>query len=149
MDSTAIDDDNMEYEQSPSFVENDDDNATVSSTDGDNNADSIERQLRKETEATIQSTKTQLEAILTDLKRTTSRLLEEIGTYMEAADSVSADYIRCQESQRKEAQRLEEVSPDVEGATNRFLEQQLAMMGGHMNGGGNDLAAMLSNHANQ
>ena len=80
-------------------------------------------------EAVVQSTATQLEVILNDLKGTTQRLLEEIGIYMEAAEGVSADYIKCQESQRSEARRLAEVQPDVEGATHRFVEQaqQVAM----------------------
>lgn len=96
--------------------------------------DEEESGSREDHEAVLQNTATQLEAILNDLKGTTRKLLDEIGIYMEAAESVSTDYKKCQESQRNEARRLAEVQPDVEGATHRFLQQaqaQLAMTAGH------------------
>jgi hypothetical protein len=93
-------------------------------------------QLRKDRhQAVVQTTATQLESILNDVKGTTKRLLDETSIYMKEAESVTADYMRCQESQREEAHRLEAVQPDVEGATHCFLQQaqaQLAMADGHM-----------------
>jgi inactivated superfamily I helicase len=98
--------------------------------------ESTSTQLRRDRQAAVQTTATQLESILNDVKGTTKRLLDEISTYLDEAESVTVDYMRCQESQRKEARRLEAVQPDVEGATHRFLQQaqaQLAMAAaGHM-----------------
>jgi hypothetical protein len=106
------------------------------------------RRSSSETELVLKNTATELEAILNDVKVTTKRLLEEITNYTDVFESVLSDYERVQASQRKEAQRLDEVSPDVEGATNRFLEQHLAMVGGMTQQDGVtgrvDLAAMLS-----
>jgi hypothetical protein len=96
--------------------------------------ESMSTQLRKDRQAVVQTTATQLESILNDVKGTTKRLLDEISFYMKEAESVTVDYMRCQESQREEAHRLEAVQPDVEGATHRFLQQaqaQLAMADGH------------------
>eukprot|EP00957_Ditylum_brightwellii_P205420 15343814-Ditylum_brightwellii.AAC.1 len=39
------------------------------------------------------------------------------------SEGVTIDYIHCQASQRAESRRLEEVEPDVTGATARFLQQ--------------------------
>ena len=106
--------------------------------------------ISSETEQVLKNTATELEAILNDVKATTKKLLEEITNYTDVFESVLGDYERVQTSQRKEAERLDEVSPHVEGATNRFLEQQLAMVGGMTQegvaAGGVDLAAMLSGH---
>jgi hypothetical protein len=162
MEPASVSVDNMDFEPSESsFVMTDNDGSVVGTNEEQPQADkentepddSMERQLRQESDAIIKNTATQLEGILNDVKGTTKSLLNEIQTYMKTSDSVSADYIRCQESQRKEAQRLAEVSPDVEGATNRFVEQQLALVGGHMmaaggSTGGVDLVSMLSGHTN-
>lgn len=64
-----------------------------------------------------------LEAVLQQIKAATKKLLAEFDVYMEAVEGVTIDYIRCQHSQRKEASRLEEVEPDVEGATARLFQQ--------------------------
>lgn len=153
-ESTSVENMVIEFEsrRQASFVHNNEqqppqDENTNAPTD---NKTEEQRHSRNETQAVMNNTATELEAILNDVKTTTKRLLEEITTYTQVFESVSADYMRCQSSQRKEAQRLEEVSPDVEGATNRFLEQQLAMVGGSVaaqgGAGGIDLAAMLSGH---
>jgi hypothetical protein len=112
----------MDFEESESspFADNNDEN--LSSTQNINESSSQER------EAVMRNTATQLEAILNDLKGTTQRLLEEMGIYMEAAEGVSVDYTKCQESQRNEARRLAEVQPDVEGATHRFIQQAQVVM---------------------
>lgn len=112
----------MDFEESESspFADNNDEN--LSSTQNINESSSQER------EAVMRNTATQLEAILNDLKGTTQRLLEEIGIYMEAAEGVSVDYTKCQESQRNEARRLAEVQPDVDGATRRFIQQAQVVM---------------------
>jgi hypothetical protein len=129
-------------------------NENQSSTEDVNEEESSSTGPRENREAVVQNTATQLEAILNDVKGTTQRLLEEIGIYMEAAESVSIDYIKCQESQRNEARRLEEVQPDVEGATHRFIQQaqaQLAMAGHRTtspDSNGVDLEAMFSSSLN-
>lgn len=170
MEPASVSVDNMDFEPSESsFVMTDNDGSVVGTNEeqppppqaakeniapsSDDSVDSMERQLRQESDAIIKNTATQLEGILNDVKGTTKSLLSEIQTYMKTSDSVSADYIRCQESQRKEAQRLAEVSPDVEGATNRFVKEQLALVGGQMmaaggSTGGVDLVSMLSGHTN-
>ena len=71
-----------------------------------------------------------LEKTLNRVKTTTKTMLNEIEAFMRATESVTVDYLRCQASQHNESQRLEEVEPDVAGATTQFLQQaQILMMG--------------------
>jgi hypothetical protein len=126
-----MDPSNMDFESS---FPNDNGNEP-STTQKVSEEESTSTQLRKERQAVVQNTATQLESILNDVKGTTKRLLDEITIYLEEAESVTIDYMKCQESQREEAHRLEAVQPDVEGATHRFLQQaqaQLAMAVGHV-----------------
>lgn len=90
---------------------------------GSNDTAAAERQIREERVAVYCETTSRLEEILNGIKGTTKHLLREIDIYAEAMESVSVDYLRCQNSQRKEARRLEEVEPDVAGATSHFLQQ--------------------------
>ena len=40
-------------------------------------------------------------------------MLSEMEVYLESAESVEVDYVRCQHSQKKEGRRLMEVEPDI------------------------------------
>ena len=63
-----------------------------------------------------------LEGTLNRVKETTKTMLNEIEAFMLATERVTVDYLRCQTSQHNESQRLEEVEPDVAGATTHFLQ---------------------------
>lgn len=56
--------------------------------------------------------------LLRKLKRTAEAMSSELSAYLDVAESVEVDYIRCQNSSRNEAKRLREVEPDIDGTTN-------------------------------
>eukprot|EP00978_Attheya_sp_CCMP212_P037600 scaffold178854_cov58-Attheya_sp.AAC.6 len=92
----------------------------------------LEQEITEARDATHRDAAERLESILNDIKVSTKVLLGEIKVYLETTESVTVDYVRCQASQRNEANRLEAVEPDVTGATARFLQQaqeQISMMG--------------------
>ena len=94
-----------------------------------------EARVRKERKDNVQFTANSLESILKNVQGTVNRLLQEIDSYLSTTESVRIDYIRCQASQRNEAQRLEEMEPDVAGATASFLQQaQMQFAMGIMDG---------------
>ena len=69
-----------------------------------------------------------LQATLDRVRETTRAMLNEIDVFLESTENVIVDYTKCQNSQRNEARRLEEVEPDVVGATERYLQQVQGMM---------------------
>ena len=68
-----------------------------------------------------------LQATLDNVRETTRAMLNEIDVFLESTKDVMVDYTKCQNSQRNEARRLEEVEPDVVGATERYLQQMQGM----------------------
>jgi len=88
-----------------------------------------ERQVHEYRISATQEATSQLEATLHRVKDTTSKMMEATVTFLQASESVTVDYLRCQASQQNEARRLEEVEPDVAGATAAYLQEiQCQMM---------------------
>jgi len=83
--------------------------------------DSFGSEVRKERIDTTKKAAAKLQDILGNVKGTTQKLLSEIDSYLKSVESVRIDYMKCRESQNNEARRLEEVEPDVAGATGRFV----------------------------
>lgn len=69
-----------------------------------------------------------LQATLDRVRETTRAMLNEIDVFLESTENVMVDYTKCQNSQMNEARRLEEVEPDVVGATERYLQQVQGMI---------------------
>lgn len=111
----------------------------------------FEAELLKVNETTVKHMALQLEDILNGIRDTTKRLLTETDMYLTATARVQAEYTACQDSQRAEARRLDEVQPDVEGATLTFLQeaqdqiasQMMASLGASNQG--DDVSATFAN----
>ena len=90
----------------------------------------------------ILSFRERLRSILENIKNSTKTVLTEMQVYLEEMENVEKTYIRCRAKAQKESRRLEQVEPDVAGATQRYLTQASALLG---NGaaGGFDMAAMM------
>ena len=58
-----------------------------------------------------------LHSALQRIKDVTKSMLNEMEVYLESAESVEVDYVRCQYSQRMEGRRLKDVEPDITGTT--------------------------------
>jgi hypothetical protein len=98
--------------------------------EGTQSQDEESRDVREYRTKAYQDAHAQLQATLELVRNTTKNMLGEIDAFLQATESTTMDYIKCQKSQRAEARRLEEVEPDVSGATSRFLqEMQGGMMG--------------------
>jgi hypothetical protein len=76
-----------------------------------------ERHIAEQRHQIIQDATTKLHSALQRVKNVTKTMLSEMEVYLESAESVEVDYIRCQHSQKKEARRLMEVEPDITGTT--------------------------------
>lgn len=118
----TVDAENMDFDSS--FAGNDP-HASNDTTDEQDDLASIafEAELLKENETAVKHMAMQLEGILNGIRDTTKRLLTETDLYLTATARVQAKYTTCQDSQRAEARRLDEVQPDVEGATLTFLQE--------------------------
>ncbi len=86
-----------------------------------------ERQIHESLLRQREEVHAKLQATLVRVHETTKTMLNEIGHFLESTESVMIDYTKCQNSQREEARRLEEVEPDVAGATERYLAQVQGM----------------------
>lgn len=60
---------------------------------------------------------------LQQLRGLCKTLLNEITVYVEASAKTQAEYLRIQRLEHEESNRLDEVEPDVKGATSHVLEQ--------------------------
>lgn len=88
-----------------------------------------ERQVHDYCISATQDVTSQFEATLHQVKDVASKMLEHVGSFLQASESVSVDYMRCQASQQNEARRLQEVEPDVVGATAAYYQEiQCQMM---------------------
>jgi hypothetical protein len=70
----------------------------------------------------------QLESFVTQIKDVSQTFLNELDVYIEDAKTVKAAFVGVQQNAHAEAHRLEEVAPDVEGVTERFIQQYTADM---------------------
>ena len=112
-DDTFLED-NVEVKEENDFLD-----ATTS--DDANASSTMEQKLKSERSERTRAVQEKLQIILGDIKGATRTLLSEVDIYLKAVDSVTIDYTKCKESQVHEATRLEEVEPDVSGATGQFL----------------------------
>jgi hypothetical protein len=127
------------YETSPTDVMvfadiNDQHNQTVT---GEKNVD--QKNMLAETTTDSASSKEQESefdaiareaAILLDKKLDNNRgwakkLLREITVYVKTLEEVQAEYVRIQRLEHQESERLDQVEPDVQGATSHLLEHTL------------------------
>ena len=98
-------------------------------TQGEDGMTIEERQIHESLMRDREEAHAKLQTTLDRVRETTKTMLNEIGSFLESTESVMIDYTKCQNSQRNEARRLEEVEPDVVGATQIYLEQVKGMMG--------------------
>lgn len=82
-----------------------------------------EQETREERVSSTRLAASELESTLNKIKQATKTLLSEIDVYLQTAEGVTIDYLRCRASQKEEAHRLKEIEPDVAGATESFLRQ--------------------------
>ncbi len=87
-----------------------------------------ERQIHESILIEREKAHAKLQATLDRVRETTRDILNEIDVFLESTENVMMDYTKCQNSQRNEARRLEEVEPDVVGATERYLQQVKGMV---------------------
>lgn len=72
-----------------------------------------ERHIAEQRHQITQEATTKLHSALQRIKNVTKSMLSEMEVYLESAESVEVDYVRCQHSQKKEGRRLMEVEPDI------------------------------------
>ncbi len=109
---------------------NDINNNNIESKPSENNESMTieERQIHDSILREREKAHAKLQATLDHVRETTRAMLNEIDVFLESTENVMVDYTKCQNSQRNEARRLEEVEPDVAGATERYLQQMQGMM---------------------
>ena len=78
----------------------------------------FEQIIKTQKEDSIRDANEKFSLLLRKLKRTAETMSSELSAYLDVAESVEVDYIRCQNSSRNEAKRLREVEPDIAGTTN-------------------------------
>jgi len=78
----------------------------------------FEQAIKIQKENSIRDANEKFSTLLRKLKRTAETMSSELSAYLDVAESVEVDYIRCQNSSRNEAKRLREVEPDIDGTTN-------------------------------
>ena len=110
------DDDVVVVKEERDYIDTTSNVASATSTNTD-----MEQKLKNERTEKTKAVHEKLQNILTDVKETTNKLLSEVDVYLKTVDSVTIDYTKCKDSQVHEATRLEEVEPDVSGATGQFL----------------------------
>ena len=91
--------------------------------EGGNEMPIEERQIHDSLLRDSETAQAQLEETLNRVRETTKTMLDEIKVFLESTEGVMIDYTKCQNSQRDETRRLEEVEPDVLGATEMYLAQ--------------------------
>ena len=82
----------------------------------------FEQVIKTQKENSIRDANEKFSLLLRKLKRTAETMSSELSAYLDVAESVEVDYIRCQNSSRNEAKRLREVEPDIAGTTNIMFE---------------------------
>lgn len=108
---------------------NDENNQNQTNKRESNESTSIEeRQIHDSILREREQAHAKLQATLDRVRETTRDILNEIDVFLESSENVMVDYTKCQNSQRNEARRLEEVEPDVVGATERYLQQVQGIM---------------------
>jgi hypothetical protein len=70
----------------------------------------------------VRQTQTALNQRLQNNKMWAQKLLFEVVSYSKTLSAVHAEYLRTQAQEQHEAQRLDQVEPDVEGATCQMLD---------------------------
>lgn len=78
----------------------------------------LEEIVKTQKENAIRDANESFSLLLRKIKRTAEAMSSELSTYLDVAEGVEVDYIRCQNSSRNEAKRLREVEPDIDGTTN-------------------------------
>mmetsp|Transcript_19622 Transcript_19622/g.24028 ORF Transcript_19622/g.24028 Transcript_19622/m.24028 type:complete len:238 (-) Transcript_19622:206-919(-) len=88
-----------------------------------------EKEIKEDRERIMRDANAKMDAVLEDMKQATNGLLANLNSFLKESESVAIAYIRTQASQQKEARRLEEVEPDVSGATTKFLHEAQQRLG--------------------
>lgn len=91
------------------------------SSSDNNNRQQVQQTGTISNSSTTRVAAQKLERILGDIKHTTSKLLNEMETYMKTAQKVKMDFEQCEHSQAKNSNRLDEMEGEVHGATDRFI----------------------------
>jgi len=132
LESSHRDDSNM---SNHNHRNHDDDQTTIDATDNheenedkENEMTIEERQIHDSLITEHKKAHTKLQATLDSVRETTRSMLNEIQSFLASTESVMIDYTKCQNSQRNEARRLEEVEPDVVGATEMYLEKMKGLI---------------------
>lgn len=99
----------------------------------DGNVDSSQENPKEQTneatdtqfDAMVASTETLLEQKLETNRAWAAKLMQEMTVYSRTLKEVHAEYMEIQEIEDQEAQRLDQVEPDVERATSHLLQHPL------------------------
>jgi hypothetical protein len=83
-------------------------------------ASTMEQQIQSQKLQITENAANELHVTLTKLKDVAKTMLHEMNAYLDETEKVEIDYLKCQESLKKEAKRLSEVEPDIAGTTNYF-----------------------------
>ena len=82
-------------------------------------------------DAIVRQTQIALNQKLENNKMWAQKLLAEVAVFSKTLAGVHAEYARIQEQEQQEAQRLDQVEPDVQGATSQMLDHPAATMSGY------------------
>jgi hypothetical protein len=110
------DDDNEEEEEE----ENNNDTSYTSSSSVSAMVTTMEQQIRSQKLHITETAANELHVTLTKLKDVAKTMLNEMNAYLDETEKVEVEYLKCQESLKKEAKRLNEVEPDIAGTTSFF-----------------------------
>ncbi len=84
-----------------------------------------EHQITEQRHQITQEATTKLHSALQRIKDVTKSMLSEMNIYLESAEGVEVDYVRCQRSQKNEGKRLMEVEPEISGTTGSLGKFQM------------------------
>lgn len=110
------DDDNNEEEEN----NNDSSYTLSSSSSAPATLTAMEQQIRSHKLHITETAANELHETLTKLKDVAKTMLNEMNAYLDETEKVEVEYLKCQESLKKEAKRLNEVEPDIAGTTSFF-----------------------------
>jgi hypothetical protein len=82
-------------------------------------------------DAIFRQTQIALNQKLENNKMWAQKLLAEVAVYSKTLAGVHVEYARMQEQEHQEAQRLDQVEPDVQGATSQMLDHSVATTSGY------------------
>jgi hypothetical protein len=121
-DSSATTKQNVEHDDQNNNNNNSNMMKTATTTTGGFTKDKEEPPQESEYDAIAREAAFLLDKKLENTRAWTKKLLREITVYVKTLEGVQKEYVRVQGLEHQESDRLDQVEPDVQGATSHLLE---------------------------